>query len=309
VSTVTVLGSSNVDFLCYSGKLPGPGETVAASRFQVSPGGKGANQAVAAARLHLDTLYLSKLGGLDPYRQLLTEGFAWAGLDWSRVEVEPGQYCGTALIMVDRQAQNMIAIAANANAYITRDYVERHRQMIVSSRVLMVEFGVPLETAEHAAVLAREAGVLTLVNPAPASQLSERFYAATDVITPNESEAAALTGVAISNLRSCGQAAAYFHQRGVRRVVITLGERGAYVSSGGDGELVPAFPVKAVDPTGAGDAFCAGLTLGLVEGRELAEAARIGNAVGALCVTAAGAMRAMPSRREAEALLRGEGIP
>jgi ribokinase len=306
VSGVCILGSSNVDFVCHTERFPRPGQTVAGDRFRVAPGGKGANQAVAAARLGLEAIFLSKLGGLDPYRDLLTDGFTWAGLDASGVEVEPEEYCGAALIMIDAEAQNMIAILANANAGVTPAYVDRHRAAIVSSQALLVEFGIPLESAEHAAVLAREAGVLTLVNPAPATQLSERFCAATDVITPNESEAAAITGIEVSTAPCCLQAATYFHERGVRRVVITLGARGAFVSDNGKAQTIPAFSVKAVDPTGAGDAFCAGLALGLVEGRDLAEAARMGSAAGALCACVPGAMRAMPTREDLERLLCGE---
>ena len=303
MNRITILGTSNIDFVCHTDKLPSPGQTVAGTQFQVSPGGKGANQAVAAARLGSSAVFLSKLGSLDPYRELLTEGFRWAGLDFSRVETESGHYCGAALILIDGSAQNIIAIVDNANRAITPEYVDHHRRAIEASQAFMVELGVPLAAAEHATVLARQAGILTVVNPAPAMAMSGRFYEAIDIITPNETEAAQLTGVEIKDTSSCAQACRYFHDRGVRDVVITLGRQGAFLSDRGRGRHVAPFPVAAVDPTGAGDAFCAGLACALVEGQELPRAVRYACAAGALCASRPGAIRAMPARSEVVSMI------
>ena len=301
---ITVLGSANIDYVCYTERIPALGETVAGTSFLVAAGGKGANQAVAAAKLGVRTVLLTKLGREDPYSGLLTDGFRAAGVDVSRVGYEQG-CCGCALIMVDRQARNIIGIVPNANARISVEYLEENRALIEGSRVLVAEFGVPLATVEHALALARRAGVSTLVNPAPALALSDRFYEDVDVVVPNETEAEALCGQRLSGPDCLREAAGFFHSRKVPHVVITLGEKGAFVSSGRRSQLIPAFPVKTVDTTGAGDAFVGGLACALDEGKDIFTAAVFANAAAALSVTRPGAARSMPARAEVEQLLGG----
>ena len=301
---ITVIGSSNIDYVCFTERIPGLGETVAGSSFLVAAGGKGANQAVAAARLGARTVLLTKLGREDKYAGLLTDGFQAAGVDVSRVQFEPGSYCGCALIMVDRQARNIIGIVPNANACISIEYIEENRSLIEASRVLVVEFEVPLPTVEHAVALARKAGVTTLVNPAPALALSDGFYGNVDVLVPNQTEAEALCGQGLSGPECLQQAAGYFHRRKAANLIITLGEKGAFVSDGRRTTVIPGLPVKTVDTTGAGDAFVGGLACALAEGRDVFSAAVFANAAAALSVTRPGAARSMPARAEVEELLR-----
>jgi len=304
---VTVIGSANIDYVCYTERIPELGETVAGSSFLVTAGGKGANQAVAAARLGARTVLLTKLGREDRYAGLLTDGFQAAGVDVSRVQFEPGSYCGCALIMVDRQARNIIGIVPNANACISVAYIEENRSLIEASQVLVVEFGVPLPTVEHAVALARKAGVTTLVNPAPALALSDRFYEDVDVIVPNETEAEALCGQRLAGPECLRDAAGYFHRRKAANVVITLGEKGAFVSDGRRTTVIPGHAVKVVDSTGAGDAFVGGLACALAEGRDIFAAAAFANAAAALSVTRPGAARSMPARSEVEELFQRRG--
>jgi ribokinase len=302
---ITVIGSSNIDYVCFTERIPALGETVAGSSFLVAAGGKGANQAVASARLGVKTVLLSKLGGEDRYAGLLADGFREAGVDVSHLGYEAGSYCGCALIMVDRQARNIIGIVPNANARISIEYIEENRALIEASRVLVAEFGVPLATVEHALALARRAGVTTLVNPAPARPLPDDFYRNVDVVVPNEIEAEALCGQQLAGPDCLRRAAGFFHRRKVPHVVITLGEKGAFVSSGSRGERIPAVPVKTVDSTGAGDAFVGGLACALAEGRDIFASAAFANAAAALSVTRPGAARSMPARAEVEQLLGG----
>jgi ribokinase len=304
---ITVIGSSNIDYVCYTERIPELGETVAGSSFLVTAGGKGANQAVAAARLGARTVLLTKLGREDRYAGLLTDGFQAAGVDVSRVQFEPGSYCGCALIMVDRQARNIIGIVPNANARISVAYIEENRSLIEASQVLVVEFGVPLPTVEHAVALARKAGVTTLVNPAPALVLGDRFYENVDVIVPNETEAEALCGQRLAGPECLRDAAGYFHRRKAANVVITLGEKGAFVSDGRRTTVIPGRAVKVVDSTGAGDAFVGGLACALAEGRDIFAAAAFANAAAALSVTRPGAARSMPARSEVEELFQRRG--
>ena len=304
---ITVIGSANIDYVCYTERIPELGETVAGSSFLVTAGGKGANQAVAAARLGARTVLLTKLGREDRYAGLLTDGFQAAGVDVSRVQFEPGSYCGCALIMVDRQARNIIGIVPNANACISVNYIEENRSLIEASQVLVTEFGVPLPTVEHAVALARKAGVTTLVNPAPALVLGDRFYENVDVIVPNETEAEALCGQRLAGPECLRDAAGYFHRRKAANVVITLGEKGAFVSDGRRTTVIPGRAVKVVDSTGAGDAFVGGLACALAEGRDIFAAAAFANAAAALSVTRPGAARSMPARSEVENLIRKGG--
>ncbi len=305
---ITILGSSNIDFISHNDHLPLPGETVIGKNFIVTPGGKGANQAVAVARLGGKVRFLSKIGGKDKYADILLEGFRWAGVDYSCVEVEADTYCGIALIMVGEKAQNIISVIANANACITKDFLEKHRKLIESSKIIVTEFGIPIETAEHAALMAKAAGCCTIINPAPAVEIRDQFYDAIDIITPNETEASILTGYHVKDTESTISAAEFFHKKGVENVVITLGRNGVYISTSKKKEWIPIFQVNAIDTTAAGDAFNGGLACALWEGKDIFNASRFGSAVAALCVTKSGSSRAMPSRQEVNSFLKKNNI-
>lgn len=256
---ITVVGSSNIDFISYSDNLPKPGETVSGYEFKVTAGGKGANQAAAAARLGVETVILSKIGGKDLYADLLMDGFKWAGVETKYIGIEEDTYCGTAVIQVDKNAQNCITIIKNANGRVDTRYLDEHRGLIGDSKIVVIEFGIALETAEYAAGLAREAGALTIVNPAPAKPMSNRFYQLSDILVPNETETEGLSGVYPDSEKNKKEAAAFFHSRGVKNVVITLGEGGVFLSNEQGTADFPICCVEAVETTGAGDSFVGAL--------------------------------------------------
>jgi ribokinase len=304
---LTVVGSSLVDLMAYSDKLPVAGETVKGWGFQMTAGGKGANQAAAAARLGVSTLLLGKMSGSDRLTEVLKEGLSWAGVDLGGVEYVSGVTCGVGVVMVGGDSQNQITIVAGPNELLAPADVDRLFDRIAASRIMMTEFGIPVKTAEHATLAARKAGVLTVVTPGPASPMSDEFYAAVDVLVPNETEAFTLTGIGVTDDNSSMRAARFFHAKGVRNVIVTLGKEGAYVSDGTRGEHLPAVAVDAVDATGAGDAFNGGLARGLLDGRDIFGAARFAAVVAALSVTKKGTMRSMPSLEEVREFMRLRG--
>jgi ribokinase len=305
---LTVVGSSLVDLMAYSDRLPVAGETVKGRGFQMTAGGKGANQAAAAARLGVKTLLVGKMSGSDRLTDVLTEGLSWAGVDLGGVEYVDGVACGVGVIMVGGDSQNQITIVPGPNELLEPADVNRRIDTIESARIMMTEFGIPVGTAEHATVAAKRAGVLTVVTPGPASPMSDRFYAAVDVLVPNETEIFTLTGIGVTDDNSCMRAARFFHARGVRNVIVTLGKEGAYVSDGARGEHIPAIAVEAVDTTGAGDAFNGGLVRGLLDGMDIFGASRFATAAAALSVTRKGTMRSMPSLDEVKEFMRRRSI-
>jgi len=303
---ITVVGSSNIDFITYTDKLPKPGETVTGNEFKVTAGGKGANQAAAAARLGVETNMLGKIGGKDRYADLLMDGFKWAGVETKYIAVEEDTYCGTAVILVDKNAQNCVTIIAHANGLMDREYLDKHRELIAASKIVVVEFGIPLETAEYAAALARKEGALTIVNPAPAKPMSDRFYRLSDILVPNETETELLSGVFPGNADSKKKAADFFHSKGVENVVITLGEGGVYLSGEKEAADFPICCVEAVETTGAGDSFVGALAAGLHQDRPLHDAISYACVAAAVSVTSKGTLYSMPAKDEVEAYLTSQ---
>ena len=297
---ITVVGSVNVDIISYAEKLPVPGETVIGYDFQTTVGGKGANQAAAAARLGAKTYFLGKMSGCDKLADILWDGFSWAGVDVSHVEVENDIISGVGVIMVGENSQNLITIVAGTNARVTKDYIDRKMQVISSSKVVLTEFGIPIQTAEYVTKTASDAGVTTIVNPAPALPMTDSFYRATDVLTPNESEAEILSGIKVFDQGSAKNASEFFHNKGVPNVIITMGSLGVFVSTNERQEFIAAIDCKPLDTTGAGDAFSGGLAYGLGKGDDIFSAARIANTVAGISVTRSGTMKSMPTREEIE---------
>ncbi|MFP4561882.1 MAG: ribokinase [Spirochaetia bacterium] len=324
---ITVVGSANIDFISHGERIPVAGETVDGTSFMATPGGKGANQAVAAGRLGAGVNILTCLGKKDRYRDLLTGGFRWAGVDSSGAEEIEEIFCGCALIMVDAEGSNIITIVPGANARIDSGYIERHRDKLEAADVALIDFGVPMDGVISAARIAKAAGAKVVVTPAPVRPLDEDLYGNISVLTPSMGEASALTGIEVTGEESARRSSEFFHRRGVETVVITMGEAGAFVSTasslssprrGGRGNLlevtdrlIPAYPVRAVDTTGGGDAFTGAFAFGLDRGDDVFEAARFACAAAALCVTKRGTTVAMHSRDEVERFLgerRREGI-
>jgi len=294
---IVVIGSTNTDMVVKSERIPAPGETILGGRFLMNPGGKGANQAVAAARLGGEVVFVAKVGD-DLFGREAKSQFAKEGIRTDYVLTDLSEPSGVALIMVDAKGENCIAVASGANGALTPSDLEAARGEIQSAGLLLMQLETPVETVLCAARWAAAAGVTVVLNPAPACALPAELYGCLDLITPNESEAELLTGVKVTDEATAQAAAAALCAKGVGRVVITMGSKGAYVFEGGRGALVPAFPVKAVDTTAAGDVFNGALAVALAEGQALAEAVRFGAKAAAVSVTRMGAQSSAPHRNE-----------
>ncbi len=304
---VTVIGSVNTDLVIKAPKLPDPGETILGGSFAVIPGGKGANQAVAAARLGAQVIMLGSVGD-DTFGERLRAGLAADGIDVAPVRVARGVASGVALITVDQQGRNTIVVASGANMQLTIADVDAVEDAISTSQVVMLQLEVPLDVVVHAAQLARSKGVTVVLDPAPARPLPPTLYQSVSVIHPNELEAQILTGVPVPDEHGARLAAARLLQMGCSAAIIKLGARGVFVATASSAESVPGIPVDVVDTTAAGDAFAGALAVALGESRTLSEAARFANVVAALKVTRLGAQPSMPTRNDVVAFARTRGI-
>jgi len=300
---VLVIGSANMDFTVAVSRLPAEGETITGGRFYVSHGGKGANQAVAARRLGAEVCFVGCVGqdpqGDQVAEQLRAEGIPTDGL----IPVEDAA-TGVALIVVDTEGRNQIAVASGANLSLQPGRAREHDSLVAWAQVLLCQLEIPLPTVEWALTAGRERGILTILNPAPAQQLPDALFPLVDCLTPNAVEAETLTGVAVNGPEPAAQAAQRLLARGVRRVIVTLGTQGVLFCDGTSALHFPAFPVDAVDTTGAGDAFNGALAVGLAAGGRWEEALPLANAAAALACTRRGAQTSFPLRAEVEAFMR-----
>lgn len=303
---VCVIGSANVDYTVGLPRLPNPGETVSGGTLLVNLGGKGANQAVAARRLGGEVRMIGCVGDdLDGRR--IKESLAAAGIGVAGLCASSDAATGTALIMVDAQGRNQIAVAPGANHRLTVEMVAPHAESIAWAEVVVCQLETPLPVVRWTLTEARRHGVTTLLNPAPVQPLDPDLLALVDYLTPNEHEAARLTGLAVDSLESARVAAAQLLASGAGAVLITLGERGVLACDGESVVHFPAFPVEAVDTTAAGDAFNGALAVGLSAGGTLEQAIPLANAAAALACTRRGAQDSLPDRAEVEAFLRSLG--
>lgn len=298
---ICVVGSCNIDLTFRIPRLPAPGETLAGGSVSSGFGGKGANQAVMAARLGARVAMVGRVGrdvfGADMLRELRTQG-----IDTGHVSVDAALPTGTAAILVDDAARNCIVVVAGANGALSPADVERAASAIRSAQVLLCQLEVPVVTTLAALRLARAAGVRAVLNPAPAVPLPNEALRLASLCVPNETELDALTGRQVTSLEQAETAARALHAQGAGAVTVTMGARGALVVDEAGVDHIPAVPVTAVDPTGAGDAFIGALGVFLAEGRPVREAARRAGAVAALSVTRPGAQASFPSRAEVEAI-------
>ncbi len=301
---IVVFGSFVVDLTSRSKGLPVPGQTILGSWFKYGPGGKGSNQAVAAHRAGADVTLVTKLGR-DVFADVALDFYRAEGMRTDYILRDDERATGAALILVDeRSAQNEIVVVPGACQNITHADVERCRGLIEGASILLLQHEINPDAQREAIEIAHAAGVSIVLNPAPAMPIPDDLLAMIDVVTPNETEAQALTGVAVTCEAEARRAAKVFLDKGVKCAVITMGALGVYVDDGARGEMLPRLEVDAIDTTGAGDAFNGGFVMALSEGRDLFEAARYGNATGALSVTRLGTAPAMPSRAEIDALVR-----
>jgi ribokinase len=304
-SPIVVVGSINLDLVCTGKRIPAPGETLKSDKFQSFHGGKGANQAVAVARLGYPVNMIGKVGD-DEFGIRLRRGLRDARAGIRGVSVAKGMSSGVALITVDSTGQNSISVVAGANDRLLPRDIEKVLPQMRSVGMILTQLEIPMETVDYLCTMARRFGIPVMLDPAPARPIPRKVLRNVTYLTPNETETRALCGLAPGELTPANVAsvAELLLASGPAAVIVKMGSHGAYIA-GPDGlrRMIPAFKVKAVDSTAAGDAFNAGLAVGLLRGMSLAEAGRYGAAVGALSTTCAGAQTSMPSASEVDRLL------
>lgn len=293
---ILVIGSSNTDMTIKGERLPLPGETVLGGAFEMGPGGKGANQAVAAKRLGGDVTFVCKVGR-DLFGDNAVSLYDKEGIDTSHI-LRSDKPSGTALILVDAKAENSIAVAPGANGDITVEDIEGIRTVIEESDYVILQLEIPVPAVMKAVEIAHKAGKYVILNPAPACSLPEEIFRNISLITPNQTEIALMTGCRVEDEVSLRQAVARIREMGVKDVVVTLGSKGSLVCTGEEFIQVPSKKVKAVDTTAAGDTFCGGLAVALSEGKSLAEAAAFATSASALTVQKMGAQNSIPFRKD-----------
>jgi len=296
MAKICVVGSLNMDLCVETPRIPGRGETILGGGFFTSPGGKGANQAVAAAKLGAGVTMIGCVGG-DAFGAQLTESLRGCGVDTRHIRALPGAATGVAVVVLEGR-DNRIIIAPGANALLSPRDVSGLEQVIAKSDMLVLQLEIPLETARQAMELARARGVKVLLDPAPAARLSADFLALADVVTPNESECALLTGLPCDTPAQVEPAAKALLRMGVPRVVVTLGGSGVLYTSGETAARRPALPVQVADTTAAGDSFTGALAVALADGADFDGAIGFALAAAALTVTRKGAQNSLPGLEE-----------
>lgn len=290
---ILVIGSSNTDMTIKSDNLPLPGQTILGGRFVMGPGGKGANQAVAAKRLGGNVEFICKVGH-DIFGKNAADGYKKEGIDISHIlySTEPS---GVALILVDKTGENVISVAPGANGDLSVEDIESIANVIKEADYLILQLEIPTDAVIRAAKIAHEAGVYVILNPAPACKLPNELFQYISLITPNQTETELMTGVKLINEQSFITAVENFNRMGVKDVIITLGSKGSLVCYDGKNEFVPAIKVDAVDATAAGDTFCGAVCVALSQGKNLKEAAVLATKAASLTVQKMGAQDSIPS--------------
>ncbi|WPC76891.1 ribokinase [Vibrio porteresiae] len=302
MNKLVVLGSVNADHVLQVPRFPRPGETLHGNRYQVIPGGKGANQAVAAARLQADIGFIACVGD-DAFGRDIRDHFAQDGMNIEHVRIEQDCPTGIAMIQVSDEGENTICISAEANDHLTTEVVNQSRQAIEQADYLLMQLETPMEGVIAAAAMAKQAHTQVILNPAPAKALPAQLLANIDIITPNETEAEVLTGIAVVDEASAAKAAQALHDQGIHTVMITLGAKGVWVSEQGQGRIIAGFRVKATDTTAAGDTFNGAFVAGLLEKMPLESAIQFAHAAAAISVTRFGAQTSIPHRQEVDEFL------
>jgi ribokinase len=301
--TVIVFGSINMDLVCQVPRLPGPGETILGTRFVTTPGGKGANQAVAAAKLGVETHLIGRIGN-DGFGQELVAALSAANVNTDRVLSDPTTHSGVAMITVADRGDNQIIGIFGANGQMNDSDVARMAPLLAEADLLMLQLEVPLPAVIAAARMAKQAGVKVMLDPAPVQtpDLGE-LWEWVDILLPNEVEASQLVGFPVTDVASAKRAAAWLRGKGVGTAIVKLGAQGVVCDTGQDCFVLPAFKVDAIDTVAAGDAFAGGLAAALSQGLDLSQALIWGSAAGALATTKSGAQVAMADRATFEAFL------
>ena len=303
---LAVLGSINADHILNLTHFPRPGETVIGKQYQIAFGGKGANQAVAAGRAGADIAFIACVGA-DDIGERIRQQLQQDRIDTAPVETVADEATGVAMIFVNGEGENNIGIYSGANAALTPACVDRHQQVIAQAEALLMQLESPLESVLAAAKIARANATQVILNPAPATHLSDELLALIDIITPNETEAEILTGIAVKSDEDAARAAQALHDKGIHTVLITLGRRGVWLSEQGNGVRIPGFSVQAIDTIAAGDTFNGAFITARLEGVAMHDAVRFAHAAAAIAVTRPGAQPSVPWRTEIDIFLQQQG--
>ena len=294
MSKISVLGIFVADISFSGNKIPSVGETILGNSYNVGPGGKGCNQAIAIARLGGDVNFISKIGK-DDYGQLAIDTLKQNNIDTSTIIQSSGHQTGVAGILVDKKTgKNAINVITGAPSTLTIEEVNKDIDKIKNSKIFLTQLEIPKEVTLHSLKIAKENKVLTILNPAPASEISKEFFNNIDYFTPNETEAEFYTGIKITNEKEAKEASIKLLNLGLKKVIITLGEKGLFYSDGNEDIYLKAIPVKAIDTTGAGDAFNGGLAFALSQNKSIKNALNLANEVAGLSTTKLGAGNSMP---------------
>jgi ribokinase len=299
MSRIIVIGSSNTDMVIKTRKLPSQGETILGGTFLMNPGGKGANQAVTAARLGGNVTFVTKIGN-DMFGTEALKGFNEAKLDTRFIVKDPNNQSGVALINVDEKGDNCIVVAPGSNGTLVPNDIKPDVFKTAKSDIFLMQLEIPVETVKFVAEKACEKGNRVILNPAPACWLSDSLFRCVYLLTPNEIEAGLLTGIEVFDEDSAREAALYLRSKGVQNVVITMGAAGAYLSAGSIEMMIPGIPVKTVDSTAAGDIFNGALAFAISEGSDILSAVTFANKAASISVTRMGAQFSAPYRNEIE---------
>ena len=294
---IVVIGSSNTDMVIKCEHLPAPGETILGGNFFMNAGGKGANQAVAAARLNGDVTFIAKVGN-DVFGKQAIELFNKENINTEYIFIDDKNPSGVALINVDAKGENSITVAQGANGNLLVDDIKMLHHVIEKADIILMQLETPIETVEYVAQLANQYNKQFILNPAPACKLNDALLKNISIITPNEKEAAMLTGISINNIDEAKQAAQILSAKGIQTVIITLGEDGALLYANNEFNLIATKKVNAVDTTAAGDVFNGALAVALSEQKNLEDAIQFANNAAAISVTRLGAQASAPFRSE-----------
>lgn len=298
---IAVVGSINMDLVFRMPRMPAPGETLMGHSFHQIQGGKGANQAVAAARMGAQVSFIACVGD-DAFGASSVQALARDGIATQHIRTVAQCATGVAGILLDDAGQNSIVLAPGANAQLSCDDISRASETLAKAKLLLCQLETPLRSVLHAITSAKSAGVAVLLNPAPAQQLDDAVLAQVDYLVLNETEATLISGVEVSDLQSAQHAAARLQERGAHIVVITLGALGVWVAEVGAAYFLPAYVVEVVDTTAAGDSFVGAFAVAMAEGSEVRAACQLAQAAGALAVTQLGAQTSIPHRDAVEKL-------
>lgn len=305
--SIVVVGSSNTDMVIQADHLPAAGETILGGTFFMTQGGKGANQAVAAARLNGQVIFIAKVGA-DVFGQQSVKLYKEEGIDTSYITVDASLPSGVALINVDSKGENCIAVAAGANGALDTGDISRAQVRCEQATIILIQLEIPIETVNYVANLAKANNIKLVLNPAPARTLSDDLLKNVSIITPNEKEAEMLTGIKISDVDAAKDAAKILAGKGIKTVIITMGAEGALIAENNIFQVVHASKVKAIDTTAAGDVFNGALVVALSEGKDIQQAVQFANAAAAISVTKLGAQASAPFRDEVEATMKSNRI-